>query len=214
MKKIWLLTTLFFWWFLLAWCTTTNEEVIVEDNCDNWVNCEVVSDVNEEINTEANEIDDLENDDTLILVFSPTWNTKRMAWYISDIIGADLTEIVPTTWYTTWDLNWRDNESRTYKEFKNPDIRPEIETDINIDWYDTIYLWFPIWFWITPNIILTLLENTDFSGKNLILFCTSEHVWIENAVKYLEPYNLNVLASHRFAQDTTKEMVKEWIESL
>jgi hypothetical protein len=131
-----------------------------------------------------------------------------MAWYISDIIGADLIEIVPTTWYTTWDLNWRDNESRTYKEFKNPDIRPEIETDIDIDWYDTIYLWFPIWFWITPNIILTLLENTDFSGKNVILFCTSEHVWIENAVKYLEPYNLNVLASHRFAQDTTKEMFK------
>lgn len=76
------------------------------------------------------------------------------------------------------------------------------------------YLWFPIWFWITPNIILTLLENTDFSGKNVILFCTSEHVWIVNAVKYLEPYNLNVLASYRFAQDTTKEMVKEWIESL
>lgn len=76
------------------------------------------------------------------------------------------------------------------------------------------YLLFPIWFWITPNIILTLLENTDFSGKNVILFCTSEHVWIENAVKHLEPYNLNVLASCRFAQDTTKEMVKECIESL
>ena len=115
MKKFWLLTTLLFWWFLLAWCTTTNEEIVVEDNCNNWVNCEVVSDANEEINTELNEIDDLENDDTLILVFSPTWYTKRMAWYISDIIGADLIEIVPTTWYTTWDLNWRDNESRIYK---------------------------------------------------------------------------------------------------
>ena len=73
---------------------------------------------------------------------------------------------------------------------------------------------FPIWFGITPNLILTLLESYDFSGKNIILFCTSEHVGIEKAVEYLEPYNLNVIASHKFAQDTTKEQVQEWLENL
>jgi len=159
-------------------------------------------------------VSDNEEGNALILVFSPTGNTKRMAGYISELTDIELTEIIPVTPYTEEDLNWRNEESRTFKEFKDNTIRPEIETQINIDGYDTIYLWFPIWFGITPNLILTLLENNDFSGKNIVLFCTSEHVGIEKAVEYLQPYNLNVIASHRFAQDTTKEQVQEWLESL
>ena len=207
MKKIWLLTTLLFGSFLLAGCNNVNNpEVVVDEPTDVcvWDTCEVPG------TPEA----DLEKGNSLILVFSPTGNTKRMAGYISELTDIELTEIIPVVHYTEDDLNWRNEESRTFKEYKDNTIRPEIETDINIDDYDTIYLWFPIWFGITPNLILTLLENYDFSGKNIVLFCTSEHVGIEKAVEYLEPYNLNVIASHRFAQDTTKEQVQEWVESL
>ena len=210
MKKFWILTTLLFGSFLLAWCNSTvnNPEIAVEDDC-------VLGDNNAcSIEVEEPEVTDVENGNALILVFSPTGNTKRMAGYISELTDIELTEIIPVVPYTEDDLNWRNEESRTFKEFKDNTIRPEIETQINIDGYDTIYLWFPIWFGITPNLILTLLENYDFSGKNIVLFCTSEHVWIEKAVEYLEPYNLNVIASHRFAQDTTKEQVQEWLESL
>ena len=210
MKKIWLLTTLLFGSFLLAGCNNTvnNPEIAVEDDC-------VLGDNNAcSIEIEEPEATDVEEGNALILVFSPTGNTKRMAGYISELTDIELTEIIPVIPYTEEDLNWRNEVSRTFKEFKDNTIRPEIETQINIDGYDTIYLWFPIWFGITPNLILTLLENYDFSGKNIVLFCTSEHVWIEKAVEYLEPYNLNVIASHRFAQDTTKEQVQEWLESL
>jgi len=210
MKKIWLLTTLLFGSFLLAGCNNTinNPEIAVEDDC-------VLGDNNTcTVEIEEPEVTDVENGNALILVFSPTGNTKRMAGYISELTDIELTEIIPVVPYTEDDLNWRNEESRTFKEFKDNTIRPEIETQINIDGYDTIYLWFPIWFGITPNLILTLLESYDFSGKNIVLFCTSEHVGIEKAVEYLEPYNLNVIASHRFAQDTTKEQVQEWLESL
>ena len=185
-------------------------EPLYGDVCE-WKACDVPG-VTEEIN-EPEALNETEGN-SLILVFSPTWNTKRMAGYISELTDIELTEIIPIVPYTEDDLNWRNEESRTFKEFKDNTIRPEIETQINIDGYDTIYLWFPIWFGITPNLILTLLENYDFSGKNIVLFCTSEHVGIEKAVEYLEPYNLNVIASHRFAQDTTKEQVQEWLESL
>ena len=207
MKKILLLTTLLFGSFLFAGCTTTtveNPEII--DDCalgDNNV-CEV----NDPI------ADDTEESNSLILVFSPTGNTKRIATFISEINGSELTELIPVQEYTDEDRNWRNEESRTFKEFKDPSIRPEIENEFNLDGYDTIYLWFPIWFGITPNIILTLLENYDFAGKNIVLFCTSEHVGIEKAVEYLESYNLNVIGSRRFAQDATKEEVQEWLESL
>ena len=210
MKKIWILTTLLFGSFLLAGCNNAinNPEIAIEDDC-------VLGDNNTcSVEVEEPEVTDVENSNSLILVFSPTGNTKRMAGYISELTDIELTEIIPVVPYTEDDLNWRNEESRTFKEFKDNTIRPEIETQINIDGYDTIYLWFPIWFGITPNLILTLLENYDFSGKNIVLFCTSEHVGIEKAVEYLEPYNLNVIASHRFAQDTTKEQVQEWLESL
>jgi len=210
MKKIWILTTLLFGSFLLAGCNNTvnNPEIAVEDDC-------ALGDNNTcSVEVEEPEVTDIVNGNSLILVFSPTGNTKRMAGYISELTDIELTEIIPVVPYTEDDLNWRNEESRTFKEFKDNTIRPEIETQINIDGYDTIYLWFPIWFGITPNLILTLLENYDFSGKNIVLFCTSEHVGIEKAVEYLEPYNLNVIASHRFAQDTTKEQVQEWLESL
>lgn len=155
-----------------------------------------------------------EESESLILVFSPTGNTKRIATFISEITEADFTEIVPVQEYTDEDRNWRNEESRTFKEFKDLSIRPEIENEISLDWYDTIYLWFPIWFGITPNIILTLLDNYDFAGKNIVLFCTSEHIGIEKAVEYLQPYNLNVIGSKRFEQGATKEEVQEWLESL
>lgn len=212
MRKIWLLTTLLFGGLLLTGCTTnTTENPEIIDDCVLGDSCAVEEPLAID---EPEVVSDIEEGNSLILVFSPTGNTKRMATFISEITEADLTEILPTEEYTEEDRNWRDEESRTFKEFKDPSIRPEIQNEINIDGYDTIYLWFPIWFGITPNIILTLLENYDFSGKNIILFCTSEHVGIEKAVEYLEPYNLNVIASHRFAQDTTKEQVQEWLESL
>lgn len=211
MKKIWLLATLLFGGLLLTGCTTTVENPEIIDDCVLGDSCAVEEPI---VVDEPVVVNDTEEGNSLILVFSPTGNTKRMAWYISELTDIELTEIIPTVPYTKDDLNWRNEESRTFKEFKDNTIRPEIETEINIDDYDTIYLWFPIWFGITPNIVLTLLENYDFSGKNVILFCTSEHVGIENAVEYLEPYNLNVIASHRFAQDTTKEQIQEWLESL
>lgn len=208
MKKIWILTTLLFGSFLLAGCNNVNPEITIEDDC-------VLGDNNTcTAEIEKPEALDETEGNSLILVFSPTGNTKRMAGYISELTDIELTEIIPVTPYTEDDLNWRNEESRTFKEFKDNTIRPEIETQINIDDYDTIYLWFPIWFGITPNIILTLLENYDFAGKNIVLFCTSEHVGIEKAVEYLQPYNLNVIGSRRFEQGATKEEVQEWLESL
>jgi flavodoxin len=86
------------------------------------------------------EINDTEENESIILVFSPTGNTKRMAGYISELADIELTEILPAIPYTEEDLNRRNEESRTFKEYKDNSIRPEIETEINIDDYDTIYL--------------------------------------------------------------------------
>lgn len=52
--------------------------------------------------------------------------------------------------------------------------RPAIaDTNANIADYDTIFVGFPIWWYIAPTIVNTFLEAYDFSGKTIILFATS-----------------------------------------
>ena len=209
MKKFWLLTTLLFGGFLFAGCTNTvqNPEITVDEP-------EAISEEVETTN-EVEEVSDItENSKSLIIYFSPTGNTKRVATIMSETIGADIVEIVPEVPYTEEDLNWMDRESRSSKEHNDTSIRPEIASKISFDGYDTIYLGYPIWFGVTPNIILTLLDNNDLSGKNIVLFCTSTHVWIESSVEYLSPYNLNIIASKRFEENSPEEEIQEWVNSL
>lgn len=209
MKRFWLLTTLLFGGFLFAGCTSTvqNPEINVNEN---EAVLEEVANANE-----AEEVSDTTEDSkSLVIYFSPTWNTKRAATIISETIGADIVEIVPETPYTEEDLNWMDRGSRSTQEHNDTSIRPEIASEISFDGYDTIYLGYPIWFGVTPNIILTLLDNYDLSGKNVVLFCTSTHVWIESSVEYLNPYNLNIVASKRFEENSPEEEIQEWANSL
>ena len=39
--------------------------------------------------------------------------------------------------------------------------------------YDTVFVGFPIWWYVAPTIINTFLESYDFSGKTVIPFATS-----------------------------------------
>ena len=59
-------------------------------------------------------------------------------------------------------------------EIKDKTCRPEIEDiTIDIDSYDTIYVGFPIWWGIAPNVVKTFLDKIDLSNKKIITFCTS-----------------------------------------
>ncbi len=110
----------------------------------------------------------------LVAYFSASGVTKRYAQRLSKAAGADLFEIRPEIPYTDADLNWQNSNSRSSVEMKNPDSRPEIAEKLpNMDEYDTVFIGFPIWWYVTPTIINTFIEEYDFSGKTVILFATS-----------------------------------------
>jgi len=44
---------------------------------------------------------------------------------------------------------------------------------VRMDEYDTIFLGFPIWWYVAPSIIHTFLEQYDLKGKKIIPFATS-----------------------------------------
>ena len=111
---------------------------------------------------------------TLVAYFSATDTTARAAERLAKAIGADLHEIRPKVPYTKKDLDWTDPRSRSTLEMKDKSSRPEIEGRVeNMAQYDTVYVGFPIWWYVAPTIINTFLESYDLSGKTVIPFATS-----------------------------------------
>ena len=110
----------------------------------------------------------------LVAYFSASGVTAKLAEALSEAIGADLYAIEPEVPYTKADLNWMNKNSRSSVEMNDPASRPAIagKRD-NMDEYDTIFVGFPIWWYVAPTIINTFLESYDFTGKTIIPFATS-----------------------------------------
>ena len=124
----------------------------------------------------------------LVTSFSASGVTARVAKDLASAAGADLYEIKPDVPYRRADLNWMDKQSRSSVEMRDKRSRPTLaDTDANISAYDTIFMGFPIWWYIAPTIINTFLEAYDFSGKKIVLFATSGGSGFGKAVQSLQP---------------------------
>ena len=111
---------------------------------------------------------------TLVAYFSAGGNTAALAKKLAAAAGADLFEIEPAVRYTAQDLDWMNKQSRSSVEMSDHSSRPAIAgTKSDLAEYDTVYVGFPVWWYIAPTIINTFLESGDFSGKRIILFATS-----------------------------------------
>ena len=113
---------------------------------------------------------------TLVVYYSASGNTARVAKDIAEAAGADLFEIVPTEVYTSEDLNWTNPDSRVSREHDDESLRdvPLTTTEVP-DWdsYDTVFIGYPIWWGIAAWPVDTFVKNNDFTGKTVIPFATS-----------------------------------------
>lgn len=111
---------------------------------------------------------------TLVAYFSATGTTAHVAQRLAKEIGADLYEIAPKVKYTDADLNWMNKNSRSTQEMRDRTSRPALaDHDADIAAYDTVFVGFPIWWYVAPTIVNSFLEAYDFTGKKVVLFATS-----------------------------------------
>ena len=152
----------------------------------------------------------------LVVFFSATGTTKKIAQMIAAASDSDLYEIVPKVLYTKGDLNWMDKKSRSSVEMSDKTIRPEIEdNELDIKAYDEIILGFPIWWYVAPTIVNSFLEKYDFAGKKIVLFATSGGSGFGNTVKELQPSAPNAkFVEGRLLSNPDKQEIKKWVESL
>lgn len=124
----------------------------------------------------------------LVAYFSASGVTKAAAERLAKTAGADLFEIKPEAPYSRADLDWTDKKSRSSVEMSNPESRPEIAEKLsNMDDYDTVFIGFPIWWYVAPVIINTFVESYDFSGKTIVPFATSGGSPMGRTVEVLKP---------------------------
>lgn len=151
---------------------------------------------------------------TLTAFFSASGVTKAVAEKIAKAAGSDLFEIEPKEKYTKADLNWMDSNSRSSVEMKNKSFRPEMTvSDLDISQYDTIYLGFPIWWYVAPTIVNTFLEKYNFSGKKIVVFATSGSSGMGNTVAELKPSapNAEFVKADRLSASISHEEIEKWI---
>ena len=123
---------------------------------------------------------------SLVAYFSASGVTAKAAEKIAAAAGADLYEIQPEEPYTPADLNWMDKKSRSTVEMNDPKCRPAIAEAVeDMEQYDTVWVGFPVWWYVEPRIVDTFLESYDFAGKKMIPFATSGGSGIQKAEKRL-----------------------------
>ena len=124
-------------------------------------------------------------------------------------------EIKPAVPYTRDDLNWMNKQSRSSVEMRDKSSRPALaDTDADIAAYDTIFVGFPIWWYIAPTIINTFLEAYDFGGKKIVLFATSGGSGFGKAVQSLQPSapNAQIIAGEILNGSPNEKELKAFAE--
>lgn len=149
----------------------------------------------------------------LVAYFSASGVTKRYAERLAQAAGADLFEIKPTVPYTDADLNWQNSNSRSSVEMRNPDSRPEIAEKLSdMDKYDTVFVGFPIWWYVAPTIIDTFLESYDFSGKTVVPFATSGGSGMGKTADVLRQVCPAAdIKDGKVLNNMTDEKIKQWL---
>ena len=155
----------------------------------------------------------------LVVYYSASGNTKRVAEDIAETAGGDLFEITPTEPYTSDDLNWTNSDSRVSREHDDESLRdvPLTTTEVeNWDDYDTVFIGYPIWWGIAAWPVDTFVKNNDFTGKTVIPFATSSSSGMGQSGTLLEEMaNGGTWQSgQRFSSGASSSTVRDWAAAL
>lgn len=156
---------------------------------------------------------------TLVVYYSASGNTERVAKDIAEAAGADLFEIVPTEVYTNDDLDWTNPDSRVSREHDDESLRDVSLTTTEVpDWdsYDTVFIGYPIWWGIAAWPVDTFVKNNDFTGKTVIPFATSSSSGMGQSGSLLADMagTGEWQEGQRFSSGVSSDDVQSWVNGL
>ncbi len=197
---------------------TTNVETRSGDKFMLWSAVGEMLPLSTSVTVETGTVTEPEAGKAIIVYFSATNTTEGVAQKIAAYTGADMFELQPKVPYTSDDLDWTDEDSRVNAEHNDSNRHVElVTTDVpNRDSYDTVYIGAPIWWQEFSWVIDEFVENTDFTGKTVVPFCTSSSTQLGDSAKHLAAKSSsgNWLNGMRFGTSATDAEVRNWIDGL
>ncbi len=177
------------------------------------------TDTSEIFGTEDTSGETQKSNKILVVYFSGSGNTKRVAENIADAAGGTLFELVPTEPYTSDDLSWTTEGSRVNREHDDESLRdiPLVTTTPeNFDEYETVFIGYPIWWGIAAWPVNSFVKNNDFTGKTVIPFATSASSGMGQSGTLLSEMagTGNWQDGQRFSSGADKSVVEDWVNDL
>lgn len=156
---------------------------------------------------------------TLVVYYSATGNTAKVAEVIVNENDMDVFAIMPEQPYSTEDLAWTDENSRVSKEHADPalqDVALLQDTLDNWDSYETVIIGYPIWWGQAAYPVASFVKANDFAGKTVIPFCTSASSDIGDSAQNLADLAKGGewMGGMRFPADVNSDEVRQWIDDL
>lgn len=153
----------------------------------------------------------------LVLYYSYSGNTEKVAKMIQRATGFDIAEIKPVKNYEG-DYNSVVNQGK--KEVDNR-VEPEIvDLKCDLSQYDTVVLGSPVWWYTFAPPVRTVLSGNNWSGKVIYPFATNGG-WLGHTFEDIKDMcrgaevksGLNLKFSGT-AMKTKKDEIEKWTESI
>ena len=121
--------------------------------------------------------------ENLILYYSQTGATEKVAQELQKVLGADMEAVELENPYTG---TYAETIERVGKERESGNL-PELKPlKVDLSKYDVIYLGYPIWFGTYALPISSLVKEYNFEGKKIVTFCTFGSGGLEPAIRDLK----------------------------
>lgn len=148
----------------------------------------------------------------LVVYFSQSGTTQRVAERIVELTGADTYRILATEPY----LGDGYPDTDRIKDEAYNDKRPEVaDLPENIDAYDTIFVGTPIWWHYPAMVICTFLDNYDFKGKTVIPFCTyGATTWMPQTIDKIKALTPDSKHLKEFGSSGSTSGVEQWLREI
>lgn len=203
---------------LLAGCGSTGSNTSSANNAGS-ASSESTSSETSATDSAAGTTTDNASGKVLVMYYSASGNTKKIADDIASAVNGTEYEITPSEPYTDADLNYSDKSSRVVKEHEDESLQNVAFDSYDIpDWdsYDTVFVGYPIWWQDASWVVKSFVKNVDFSGKTVIPFCTSSASGLGDSGK-----NLAAIArtgdwkdGERFSGSASASDVESWVKGL
>lgn len=150
---------------------------------------------------------------TLIVYYSYTNNTEKVAKRIAELKKYDILKLEPLVDYSTDYQKVVDEEEAKMDSEEIVELKP---INIDLNQYDRIILGTPVWWYTMAPVVRSFLSGNNLNGKKVIAFITNGG-WIGHTVEDIKKYcEIENYINLKFNSDKIQDekFLLDWIDNL